>query len=71
MQLMNDMILKLYVKALDVRQALVTEDGQDLIEYAIVAALISFGALTASKTLANSIGTGFNNIGTKMTTYTA
>jgi len=68
---MNNMILKLYVKALDLRQAFITEDGQDLIEYAVVAALISFGALTASKTLANSIGTGLNSIGTKVTTYTA
>jgi len=68
---MNNMILKLYVKALALREAFVTEDGQDLIEYAVVAALISFGALTASKTLANSIGTGLNSIGTKVTTYTA
>jgi len=39
------------------------ESGQDLIEYALVAAIIALGALAAMKTLANSIGNGFNNVG--------
>lgn len=44
------------------------ESGQDLIEYALVAAIIALGAVTAMTTLANSIGTAFTNIGTKLTT---
>ena len=39
------------------------ESGQDLIEYALVAAVIALGCLAAMRTLANSIGDGFNNVG--------
>ena len=47
------------------------ESGQDLIEYALVAALIAFGSVAAMQTLAANIATGFSNVGTKMTTYTS
>ncbi len=43
------------------------ESGQDLIEYALVAAVIALGALAAMKGLANAIGTGFNNVGNQFT----
>ena len=47
---------------------LVTEDsGQDLIEYALVAALVGLGAVTSMKGLATSIGTAFNGVGTALT----
>ena len=38
---MNNMLLKLYVKFQDLKN---NEDGQDLVEYALVVALIAFGA---------------------------
>ena len=44
--------------------------GQDLIEYALVAALIAFAATTAMKSVATRINTAFTNIGNKLTTYT-
>jgi len=44
------------------------ESGQDLIEYALVAALLALGAITSIKTLATRIGTAFTNIGTTLTT---
>jgi pilus assembly protein Flp/PilA len=44
------------------------ESGQDLIEYALVAALVGLGAVAAMKGLSNSIGNTFNNIGTSLTT---
>lgn len=51
---------------------LVKEDsGQDLIEYALVAALIALGALVGMKTLANSIGSAFNSVGSSLTSATA
>jgi pilus assembly protein Flp/PilA len=68
---MNNFTLKLYVKAQALRNSLISEDGQDLVEYALVAALIAFGSVAAMKTLATNIGTGFSNIGTKITTYTS
>ena len=48
---------------------LVSEDsGQDLIEYALVAALVGLGAVAAMKGLSNSIGTAFNGVGTQLST---
>lgn len=47
---------------------LVDESGQDLIEYALVAALIGLGAVASMKALATSIGTAFTGIGTQLTT---
>jgi pilus assembly protein Flp/PilA len=43
------------------------ESGQDLIEYALVAALIALGATASMKTLATTIGTALTNIGTRLT----
>jgi pilus assembly protein Flp/PilA len=44
------------------------ESGQDLIEYALVAALIALGAVVSMKTLSTKIGTAFTTIGTSLTT---
>ena len=38
------------------------ESGQDLIEYALVAALIALGAITAMKGVATGISTAFSAI---------
>jgi pilus assembly protein Flp/PilA len=43
------------------------ESGQDLIEYALVAALIALGAAASMKTLATVIGTAFTDVGTRLT----
>jgi pilus assembly protein Flp/PilA len=43
------------------------ESGQDLIEYALVAALVGLGAVVAMKSLGTSIGSAFNSIGTTLT----
>ena len=45
------------------------ENGQDLIEYALVVALIAFAATAGMSTLAADINTAFSNMGTKVTTY--
>lgn len=45
---------------------LLDESGQDLIEYALVAALIGLGATAAMKGLAASIGTALGNVGTRL-----
>jgi pilus assembly protein Flp/PilA len=48
---------------------LITEEsGQDLIEYALVAALVGLGSVAAMSTLANSISTTFNGVGSAVTT---
>jgi pilus assembly protein Flp/PilA len=43
------------------------EEGQDLIEYALVVSLIAFGATAGMTTLAKDINTAFLNIGTTLT----
>ena len=45
--------------------------GQDLIEYALVVALIAFAAAAGMTGVAAKINTAFTNIGTKMETYTS
>ena len=44
------------------------ESGQDLIEYALVTALIALGAIAALNTLSGKLTTAFTNIGNAMTT---
>jgi pilus assembly protein Flp/PilA len=43
------------------------ESGQDLIEYALVAAIIALGATAAMTTLAGSITAAFTKVGTSLT----
>ena len=64
---MNDTLLKLYVKFQDLASR---EEGQDLVEYALVVALIAFGATAGMKALATGLNTAFNNISTQLSTYT-
>ena len=43
------------------------ESGQDLIEYALVAALIALGAVASMQTVATGISNGFATINTLLT----
>jgi pilus assembly protein Flp/PilA len=43
------------------------ESGQDLIEYALVAALIGLAAVTSMRTLSNAIAGSFSTVGSKLT----
>jgi pilus assembly protein Flp/PilA len=42
------------------------ESGQDLIEYALVAALIAFGAVTTMGSLATDLNSAFSVIGSSL-----
>ena len=42
------------------------ESGQDLVEYALVAAIIALGATAAMTSLATTISTAFTTVGTKL-----
>jgi pilus assembly protein Flp/PilA len=44
------------------------ESGQDLIEYALVAALVGLGATASMKVLATAIGNALTGIGSRLTT---
>jgi pilus assembly protein Flp/PilA len=69
---MKDIGLKLYVGMQNLKDALVEdESGQDLVEYALVLALIALAATVSMKSLATTIGDAFTAVGTKLTTYTS
>jgi pilus assembly protein Flp/PilA len=62
---MKDKLLKLSVML----QILKDENGQDLIEYALVVALIAFAATAGMGSLATAINAAFGKIGTKLGSY--
>ena len=69
---MNNLLLKSYVKLQVWKSTLVRDErGQDLIEYALVVALIAFAAVAGMDAVATKINVAFTNIGTKLTTYTS
>ena len=50
-----------------VRRLLVREDGQDLVEYALIVALIALAATAGMNTLATDISNAFSSIGSTIT----
>jgi pilus assembly protein Flp/PilA len=51
-------------------QSLITsEEGQDLVEYALVVALIAFAATAGMKGLATGLNTAFSNVSGKLGSY--
>ncbi|MBS1798693.1 MAG: Flp family type IVb pilin [Acidobacteria bacterium] len=61
---------KLWMLSLKVQDVLKNEEGQDLIEYALVVALVALAATAGMNTLATGINTAFTNIATKLGQYT-
>jgi len=60
---MNTLFLKMLVKA----QALLNrEEGQDLVEYALLVALIALVAVTGVKQVASAVNTVFSSISTTL-----
>jgi len=63
---MNTLLLKLHVKFQDLANR---EDGQDLVEYALVVALIAFGATAGMNSLASGLNAAFQGISTTLGSY--
>jgi pilus assembly protein Flp/PilA len=61
---MNNLFLKLYIK---IQNLLSQEEGQDLVEYALIVALIALAATAGMKTLASALNSGFSTLGTTLT----
>ena len=62
---MKDMMLKLYVT---MQNMIANEEGQDLVEYALVVALIAFGAIAGMSALSTELNVAFNSISSKIAT---
>ena len=62
---MHDTMLKLYIK---LQNLMAREDGQDLVEYALIVALIALAATVTMKTLGTDISAAFTTISGKLTT---
>jgi pilus assembly protein Flp/PilA len=56
-------LLKFYIGMQSLRQ----EEGQDLVEYALVVALLALAATAGLNSLAGTINTAFTTIGTTLT----
>ncbi len=65
---MKDKLLLLCIK---IQTTLQSEEGQDLVEYALVVALIAFAATAGMGSLANAINNAFKAIGNSLTNATA
>jgi pilus assembly protein Flp/PilA len=47
------------------------DSGQDLVEYALVAALVGLGVVAAMRGLSNNVGKDFNSVGNTLTNAVA
>jgi pilus assembly protein Flp/PilA len=63
---MHTMLLKMYVNLQNLASR---EEGQDLVEYALVVALIAFGATAGMKSLATGLSSAFTGISTTLGSY--
>jgi pilus assembly protein Flp/PilA len=53
------------------KNLMVEDSGQDLIEYALVAALVGLGSVAAISGLSNSLSNTYNGVGSALTNATA
>ena len=56
---MNNIFLKMFVKAQDLMSR---EEGQDLVEYALLITLVALAAVAGINKVASAINTAFSNI---------
>jgi Flp pilus assembly pilin Flp len=56
---MNSLLLKLYVQ---IQTLAVCEDGQDLVEYALLCTLLALGMITGIKSVASTVNLAFSNV---------
>jgi pilus assembly protein Flp/PilA len=63
---MNALLLKLHIKLQDLVSC---EESQDLVEYALVVALVAFGATACMKVLAMGLDAAFHGISTNLGSY--
>jgi pilus assembly protein Flp/PilA len=65
---MNSLMNRLHFH---LRNIVVREEGQDLVEYALVVALIALGAIAGMSALASGINQAFSTVATNLTSDVA
>ncbi len=65
-EMKKDTILKLYVQSQIVLRALKDEKGQDLVEYALVIAVVCLGIISGMNTLANGINAAMGQLSSRL-----
>ena len=68
---MKHLALRFYIAVQELKHALKDENGQDMVEYALVMGLIAMGAVATMQGFATTISTGLTSLGTKLTTDTS
>jgi pilus assembly protein Flp/PilA len=63
---MNTLLLKLYIKFQDLASR---EEGQDMVEYALVTALLGFGWVVGIKSVATALNNAFQGVSTTLGSY--
>jgi pilus assembly protein Flp/PilA len=63
----TDMVLQIRLFAAKFMSLVSNEEGQDLVEYALIVALIALAATAGMNSLATAINTTFTNLGTTLT----
>jgi pilus assembly protein Flp/PilA len=63
---MGNILLRYVVRAQMLVQALKDENGQDLVEYALVIAVVCLGIISGMGTLANGINDAMSTLGTRL-----
>jgi pilus assembly protein Flp/PilA len=59
----NKLFLSLYVR---IHILLYREDGQDLVEYALIVALIGLAAVSGTKEVASAVNSSFSKVSTTL-----
>jgi pilus assembly protein Flp/PilA len=60
---MNELFLKLFVKLQGLKNS---EEGQDLVEYALLVCLIALAAITGVKHVASAVTAVFSNVSSSL-----
>ena len=63
---MNSMFLKLYIKSQELANR---EDGQDLVEYSMIVAVLALGATAGMVALANGLNSAFQGLSASLGSY--
>lgn len=64
---MRDFMLKMYIK---MQNLIADEEGQDLVEYALVAAVVALGAVASMGKIATALSGAFTSIASQLTSAT-